>query len=64
MGDMMATMSILVVGNPEVDFLYEHRKGDLLYQLDTVIIKAELGDVPINAPEAIRFIHEHLRGDF
>ena len=35
LGDLLATLETLVVGNREVDFLYEHRKGGQVTQFDT-----------------------------
>ena len=35
MGDMAATLQTLVGGNPDVDFLYEHRKGTEIARFDT-----------------------------
>ena len=35
LGDMAATVQTLVVGNPEVDFVYEHRKGMEIARFDT-----------------------------
>ena len=35
MGDMAATLQTLVGGNPDVDFLYEHRKGTEITRFDT-----------------------------
>ena len=35
LGNMEATLRALIVGNPEVDFIYKHKKGELEYRLDT-----------------------------
>lgn len=35
LGDMAATLQTLVGGNPDVDFLYEHRKGTEMIRFDT-----------------------------
>lgn len=35
LGDMAATVQMLVVGNPEVDFVYEHRQGMEIARFDT-----------------------------
>lgn len=58
LGDMKATMSSLIIGNPDVDFRYEHKRDNLFYQFDTSMIHVN------GLPETIRFIQEHLRGDF
>lgn len=61
MGDMGQTMITLLVGYPEIDFVYVHKKNGLEYILDTGEIKAQLGDVPINAPEVLKIIKENLK---
>ena len=35
MGDIDETIRTLVVGNPGIDFLYEHRKNNSIYHFDT-----------------------------
>ena len=35
MGDIGQTMQMLVVGHPEIDFLYDHKKDDSTYHFDT-----------------------------
>ncbi|MBN2493753.1 MAG: ATP-binding protein [Deltaproteobacteria bacterium] len=35
LGDIAATIEVLVAGNPEIDFVFEHRKGGEHTRLDT-----------------------------
>ena len=42
LGNMEATLITLIAGNPEVDFTYEHKKGELECRLDTKEIRAGL----------------------
>jgi hypothetical protein len=58
LGNMGDTLITLIVGHPEVDLLYEHRKEDAEFSLDTREIKGELGDVPLNAPQIVRALRE------
>jgi hypothetical protein len=60
LGDMASTMVTLIAGNPQMDFHYAHRKGDRSFVFDTVEIKRELDDVPINHPKVIQFIREEI----
>jgi len=60
LGNMEETMMTLIAGNPEIDFLYQHQKDNLDYLLDTVKIKAKLGNIPINTPEVIKYIQKEL----
>jgi hypothetical protein len=52
-GRMGDTLITLVVGHPEVELLYEHRKDGRSFSLDTREIKSDLGDVPLNAPPVV-----------
>ena len=53
LGNMGDTLITLIVGHPEVDLSYEHRKDGAYFSLDTREIKAELGNVPLNAPRIV-----------
>jgi signal transduction histidine kinase len=34
-GDILETIRTLVIGHPEIDFMYEHKKNDSIYRFDT-----------------------------
>jgi len=53
LGNMGDTLITLIIGHPEVDLFYEHRKEGAHFSLDTREIKADLGAVPLNAPPVI-----------
>jgi hypothetical protein len=58
LGDVAGSITTLVIGNPDVDFVYTHEVDSRCFSLDTREIKSELGDVPISHPRVIR----HLSG--
>lgn len=58
-GDMAQTIITLVMGNPEIDFIYTHKKNGHKYCFDTRKIKTQLKSAPINSPDGIK----KLRGD-
>lgn len=58
MGNMADTITTLIEGNPEVDFIYVHRKDGREFRLDTREIRAELEEVPLNVPEVIGLIRD------
>jgi len=60
LGNMGDTLVTLIVGHPEVDLLYEHRKDGAFFSLDTREIKAALGDVPLNEPRVISALRSHI----
>lgn len=66
LGDMSGTVTCLMMGNPEVDFVYAHKVDERSFEIDTRPIRKELEDVPINSPEVIRYladtIDQSLRG--
>jgi hypothetical protein len=59
LGDVGLTMVTLIMGSPDVNFVYIHRRNDREYRLDTRDIRRELGDVPIQHVEVLSLI----RGD-
>jgi len=60
LGNMAETVVTLIEGNPDVDFVFKHRRDGKEYQLDTREIRSELEEIPLNNPEVIRLIRENL----
>ncbi len=56
MGDLAATLVTLIGGHPEVDFIFEYKKNNRVYLLDTREVKRELEDVPINYPGVVKLL--------
>ncbi len=61
LGNITDTLIVLIAGNPEIDFLYEHRRNSNTYSIDTREIRSELGDIPLNSPDVIVAIREDIR---
>jgi signal transduction histidine kinase len=61
LGDMAQTIITLVMGSPEVDLIYVHKKNSHTYRFDTRKIRAQLMETPINSPSGIRMIKEVLK---
>ena len=55
-GDMASSLSCLIMGNSEVDFLYSHEVDGKSFNIDTRHIREELDGVPINNIEVINYI--------
>ncbi|MBW1773341.1 MAG: ATP-binding protein [Deltaproteobacteria bacterium] len=56
-GDMGATLTILIMGNPDLDFIYFSNLDGQEIEVDTRSIRGELnGSVSINDPAVIRLI--------
>jgi len=68
LGDIGATMAVLIGGHPDIDFLLSCERDGLSYKLDTVELKKELQGVPINLPDVLKLIKEDindaLEGEF
>lgn len=60
-GSMVETILTLVIGNPEIDFFYQHRKGDFEYTLDSAEIKRELEGVPLSNPDVVSLLRKDLK---
>jgi hypothetical protein len=61
LGDMGETLAILITGNPEVDFLYEHRVNGQAYRLDTRDMRDVLGTVGLEDPSIFTFIRQDVQ---
>lgn len=60
LGDMAASIMVLIAGNPGVDVVFTFKKDGYTYRLDTREIRAELEEVPINSPEVLKLIREDI----
>jgi len=61
LGDMGKTVEMLIIGNPEVEFLFAGHGSGRKWWLDTRGIKKALGKVPICSGEGIRMVRELLK---
>ena len=61
LGDIVETLVTLVQGAPDVDFLYCYKTDTQTITFDTKEIKEVLEDVPINAPDVLSWIRDHLK---
>jgi hypothetical protein len=61
LGDIAGVVSMLILGNPDRDFLYTHTINENTYSLDTREIREELGEVPLNHMEVINMIRENIQ---
>lgn len=60
LGDIGQTLITLIIGNPEIDFIFEHKRNGHTSFLDTRIIKKQLQEMPINSLAGIKMIREYL----
>jgi anti-sigma regulatory factor (Ser/Thr protein kinase) len=59
-GDMAGTMVTLIMGNPEVNFIYRHRRDGREYLLDTRELQKELDGLDLANIKVLNFIKEDI----
>lgn len=60
LGDIGATIIVLIAGNPNIDFTFRYKKDGHSYELDTKEIREQLDDVPINSPEVLKLLKKDV----
>ncbi len=60
-GDIAGVIAITVSGNPNVDFIYNHKKNSNLYCFNTKEIREILGDIPISDPSISKYLKEMIQ---
>ncbi|UCD84838.1 MAG: ATP-binding protein [Deltaproteobacteria bacterium] len=56
LGNIIDTMVTLIIGNPEINLSYYHKRDDLDFSLNTSELKKALDGVPLDNPVVVRFI--------
>lgn len=60
LGDISQTISTLIMGHPEIRFIYSHRFNGEEYRMDTHEIMDQLEGIPLNSPEVIKIIRKNI----
>jgi len=60
LGDVAGTMLALLVGAPQIHWVYRHRVNGDEFVFDDRPIKDELGELPLTEPEILSYIRETL----
>lgn len=64
-GDLVSTMETLIMGSPNIDFVFSHRSETVSVALDTREVREVLGaDVPLDRFEVIQWIGQYLREQY
>jgi hypothetical protein len=61
LGDVGQSILTLIIGNPEIDFIFEHKRNGHTSYLDTRKIRGQLNGMPINSLAGIKKIRENLK---
>ena len=64
LGDVVSTVTTLVQGHPDTDFLFIHNKEGKEVRLDTRELREVLGDIPLDTYEIIKWIEENLKEQY
>lgn len=60
LGDLTSSITTLIQGSPNIDFVFTHRTSVGEYTLDTGEIREIMGDIPLSEPEVIAWLTEYL----
>jgi hypothetical protein len=61
LGDIAATITTLIIGNPGIDFVYSHRIDGSDFSLDTREIRKKMEDLSLSDPVVIQHLTETIR---
>jgi len=61
LGNIDQTIITLIMGNPDIDLIYVHKRNSHEYSLDTKKVKTRLKDRPINSLDGIRMLRQDLK---
>ncbi len=64
LGDVVSTITTLIQGHPEFDFLFIHKTGEREVKLDTREIRDVLEGVPLNSYDVIKWIEDFLKEQY
>ena len=63
-GDIISTITTLIQGHPDIDFIFSHKKDEKHVSLDTRELRGILEDVPLDSFEVLLWIKENLEGQY
>ncbi len=64
LGDIISTVTTLIQGHPDYNFLFIHKTPDGKAEIDTREIKSVLEGVPIDTYEVIKWIEDNLKEQY
>ena len=62
LGDITETLMVLIAGNPGINFTfdYDYDKNEQPLSFNTREIRADLENIPINAPQVLSVLRRYL----
>ena len=64
LGDVVSTITTLIQGHPETDFLFIHTIGENSVTLDTRELRETLEGIPLDTYEVIKWIEGYLKEQY
>ena len=64
LGDVPASITTLIQGSPDTDFLFRHTLPQGEVSVDTRDLREQLGDVPLDTFEVILWVEEYLKEQY
>jgi hypothetical protein len=61
LGDIVNTIAMLVIGYPDVHWIFRYEFNDAMFEFDDEFFKSELGDISLSEPSIITFLRDHLK---
>jgi len=61
LGNIEDTLTQLMIGYPEIDWLFIYKTGNDQFGIDSKDIKSILGNIPLSEPGVINYIREQIR---
>lgn len=63
-GNLKDTLLTIILSSENFDIKFQYKKDNKIFELNTKEIKENLGDIPINHPDVIKFIRNFLDENF
>ncbi len=60
LGDLVSSITTLIQGSPDIDFVFTHCTKNGEYTLDTGEIRQIMGDISLSEPEVIAWLTDYL----
>ena len=64
LGDVISSVTTLIQGHPDTDFLFLHQRGEAEASVDTRALREVLEGVPLNSYDVIKWIEDYLREQY
>ena len=61
LGDLAGTLQTLIIGTPDVHWIFDYRINDEVFHFDDEPIKEILDGVPLSDPSIMRYLRDTLR---